>query len=109
MFIFTSLSLLAWNRVLGSWRRIPNLNSTTSVLKATILLLLASGLKDHYDTNNKKGNGCLLDSCMAKYRPNYCPIESSLLGVLRTPSSHLNFAREQQDRFIRSFLPSWLA
>lgn len=109
MFIFISLSLLAWNRVLGSWRRIPNLNPTTSVLKATILLLLASGLKDQYDTNKKKGDGSLLNSCTAKYRANYCPIESSLVGVLRTPSSHLNLAREQQEGVIRSFLPSWLA
>lgn len=109
MFIFISLSLLAWKRVLGSWRPIPNLNPPTSVLKATILLLLASGLKDQYDTNKKKGDGCLLNSCMVKYRANYCPIEPSLLGVLRIPSSHLNFAREQQEGFIRSFLPSWLA
>lgn len=88
MFIFISLSFLAWNRVLGSWRRILDHSPTTSVLESlsfSTVLLLASGLKDQYDTNKKKGDGRLLNSCMAKYGANSCPVKSSLLGVLRTP------------------------
>lgn len=84
MFIFISLSLLAWNRVLGNWRRILDRSPTTSE-SLSFSILQASGLKDQYDTNKKKGDGHLLNSCMVKYRANSCPVESSLLGVLITP------------------------